>query len=139
MSEKPWLRWCECEVLDEHAKWLMNEEKLSAEEAEKKTREPHYASDVLEVEWHDLTDALSEWIDEMGVHHFYATGEKLGWRSAKGQKYFRATDGAELLRNVLPKTDCTFSVFKEPTGLRIVNSHHDAEGEVYRISPGPEG
>jgi len=50
-----------------------------------------------------------------------------GWRNLDGLKAFTAENGQELLKEVLPKTDCTFIIFKDgKNGIKIQNFHHDS-------------
>ena len=86
-----------------------------------------------------------------------AKARGLGWQKHEGRKQFQARTGAGLLRAILPRTQCTYSIYaleeevekgaKTPfltmkrrgrriiRGFKIVNSHHDAMGEVYEILP----
>ena len=93
--------------------------------------------DLFAREWNDLCAYLTElmqrnphndWRTE--VHHF-------GWRSLNGYKIFSATTGKDLLRQVLPDTDCTFRVYRYGKGLAINNAHHDSPywAEWYYILP----
>ena len=80
----------------------------------------------------DLTTLMKE-LNEEGEWH--VEGEGLGWRRLSGHKDVDATTGRERLLQILPETTSTFRVYKRDDHLRIVNSHHDAMGEVYTISP----
>ncbi len=63
-------------------------------------------------------------------------GERLGWMRRSGYKDFRAEKGDDLLRAILPDTENSFEIYLEgDKGLRIVNSHHDAMGELYYVYP----
>ena len=93
--------------------------------------------------WHHLTEVLSEMMtavhpEKHSGKMWTAEGRGLGWQRNTGHKEFMADDGEALLSAVLPKTDCTFAVFNEKDRIKIVNSHHDANREVYVIYPMPE-
>jgi hypothetical protein len=70
------------------------------------------------------------------------SGESMGWKGLEGYKIARAENGQELLREILPKTDCTFFIYieKGKRGLKIYNYHHDTRFnsrgyELYYIHP----
>jgi len=104
--------------------------------AEELARQDHdYSDDIQEQLYEDLSEMMKEINpenDEWLVH-----GEDLGWRRQVGSKIIKATTGKELLNKILPPTDCTYTIYKWPAErkLKIVNSHHDAMGEVYWIYP----
>lgn len=136
----PSVRYDESEIYQDEIKRLMEEEGLSEKEA---TRQVENDEDLNTFEWNSVRDIITDWVREMCPSGFwYATGEGMGWMKRSGHKHFSARNGAELLRNILPDTDCTFTATKYSRYIEIVNSHHDAMGEVYKIYPrksrGPE-
>lgn len=93
-----------------------------------------------QTDWDDMVEALSQAMAELNKEdaEWYVTGEGMGWQSRSGHKRFSADDGQAFLNGVLPKTDCTFTISwddDEHTAIKIVNSHHDAMGEVYICRP----
>lgn len=97
-------------------------------------------TDLLDGEWELLTDTLSHWLNEIhpGGQWWQAEMRHFGWRGQDGWKKFRARDGREFLREILPNTDCTFKVFIDPCkAVRIQNFHHDSPvgNEWYYITP----
>lgn len=101
--------------------------------------------------WKDMVNELSEVMDSInnGVH-WTANVSNFGWRGVSGDKDFSASNGTELLREILPKTDCTFFIHlycpdggqgsllnKPKIGLAIQNYHHDSPvgAEWYYIFP----
>lgn len=63
-------------------------------------------------------------------------GADMGWQRLAGRKYVKANDGRELLKAILPATDCTWSIYHWQNGMRMRNAHHDAPtGEYYTIRP----
>ena len=79
-------------------------------------------------QWEDLQWALDEIIAEVNPAGFWkARVKNFGWRSLNGHKVFYAHRGADILRNILPNTDCNFTIYKyRKHGLAINNFHHDS-------------
>ena len=135
------LKWDESEILEEQARFL---QEVAREEGDRITLS--VARDLalrdqdhfLE-EWESLCENLTKWMEEINPNsdEWNISGENLGWRRAKGSKQLQAKTGKELLQGILPKTDCTFTIYRWPNErkLKIVNSHHDAIGEIYWIKP----
>ena len=98
-------------------------------------------SDLYEREYEDLCDNLTTEVKKLSPEgYFKALVTNFGWRNQNGHKYFKATNGRELLREILPNTDCTFMVFSVKHGkkLAVTNSHHDQPipyKEWYVITP----
>ncbi|MCP4050381.1 MAG: hypothetical protein GY730_06725 [bacterium] len=67
---------------------------------------------------------------------WFAKVYNFGWRNIEGRKSFEANTGEELLRSILPKTHCRFTVYRYGyKGLAVNNFHHDSPtGEWYYIS-----
>lgn len=103
------------------------------------------ALDMLdEIEFTEVTDALTDLINEFEHDHFDASVSNFGWRHLNGyKKNITFDDGKDLLRKLLPKTECSFRVFVKRDAddklveIIIENAHHDAPtgGEIYRIHP----
>ena len=74
-------------------------------------------------------------------NYWYAEVANFGWRSQNGSKVFKASNGTELLSEVLPNTDCTFYIHrskdKRSNVIKIQNFHHDSPvgNEWYTIRP----
>lgn len=95
--------------------------------------------DFGEIDWDVMTRELT---DEMKKKNpgmeWEANVENFGWRGVGGFKpKFRAENGEDLLLKVLPKTGCSFHIFKYKDGFKIENAHHDKPvgGEWYKILP----
>jgi hypothetical protein len=86
-------------------------------------------------DWPFMLDTLSELMG--ATTRWYCRAENLGWRNTGGEKTFTADNGEELLRAILPKTDCTFKVWRKGDGgLSINNFHHDSPtGEWFHLTP----
>lgn len=86
-------------------------------------------------EWDDLCMEISTAMHD----NKYWKGKMVnfGWRGVSGEKYFIADSGLKLLQEILPKTDCSFKVYKKGKGLAINNAHHDSPmwREWYYIMP----
>ena len=124
------LSWDTSEILQNEVEYLMTEENIE-EEAEALAMGNN---DIYEHQWDWLTEALSEIMQEVTYRnyykrYFYVEGNNLGWRGRSGFKVIEADNGLELLREVLPNTDCTFFVQrpedKRQNEIIINNFHHD--------------
>jgi hypothetical protein len=93
--------------------------------------------DLLEWNWRDLCDCLTNIMAKNSHGGWKAEVHNFGWRSLNGHKLFQASNGKELLREVLPHTDCTFKVYRYGRGLALNNAHHDSPtwNEWYYITP----
>lgn len=93
--------------------------------------------DVLGMEWEWMLEDLGEALREISPGgHYHAEGRNLGWRQCAGFKDFSAQSPADFLAQILPKTDCTFTIERDGRTLYITNYHHDAPtGEFYVITP----
>jgi hypothetical protein len=89
---------------------------------------------------HDnLMEALTGVIEDMGITEWLVQGRQMGWMKRSGYKQFSAKTGPELLKAVLPKTDCTFKIYIHDRHLTMRVSHHDAPtGESYWLAAQPE-
>ena len=96
--------------------------------------------DLIQMGYEDVTDSLTEWMGD--DEDWHCEVENFGWQNSNGYKDFRATNGATLLREILPNTDCTFNIWKDddPRQLRIQNFHHDSPtgNEWYTLAPSTE-
>ena len=130
------LSWDQSQITQNQIQFLMEEEGLSKEEAENRA---YQDSDLFEWEWKYLTEELTELIRQRNPSGcWYAEVENFGWRSLDGYQYFTAETGLDLLRAVLPNTDCLFRIYDhKDTGFAIQNYHHDSPTgkEWYYIVP----
>jgi len=90
--------------------------------------------------WDFMIDNLKEEIDKFDSYYWYCAGSGLGWRRRSGYKEFITDKADEFLNNILPTADCYFEIYLcdddpyiDGNYIKIINSHHDASGEVYRI------
>lgn len=98
-------------------------------------------ADDVEMSWVYVMDELGHFLMKWNPNgEFYATGSGLGWMKRSGTKHFmidmdgEAEDiGNEFLRELLPRTECTWDMKVVGNKLIINNSHHDAMGEVYEV------
>ena len=92
--------------------------------------------DLTLYEWEYLISELTETLDSINPEgNWSAKVENFGWRNLSGTKGFHAENGSEFLSNLLPQTDCTFSLYIEDGHtIKINNFHHDSPtGEWYTI------
>ena len=93
----------------------------------------------IQDEYDNLVSCLTDVIKDMGITEWLAQGRNLGWQKRRGYKQFSAGTGRELLRAVLPDTDCTFKIYLHPEHLAMTVSHHDAPtGESYWLTAQPD-
>jgi hypothetical protein len=96
--------------------------------------------DLYTREYDDLCDYLTETLKKLSPDgYFKAEMKSFGWQARSGYKYLQASTGKELLQKILPKTECTFRIFRVKGGraLAIQNFHHDSPtgNEFYVIKP----
>tara|TARA_R110002126_G_scaffold45447_1_gene128836 strand:- start:368 stop:805 length:438 start_codon:yes stop_codon:yes gene_type:complete len=137
-EETPYLTWDTCDVVDSRVDDLLEQGEFESEDAARD--DACSDADIYVWAWDDLVEDLTELMKEINPDEleWHVEAEGLGWQRRSGHRTFSATDGTELLRGILPDTECTFQIYKEEGQLRLVNSHHDAMGEVYIISPQKE-
>jgi hypothetical protein len=128
--------WDVNDIVDEEVKFRQEEQ---AEEVKAGTRDKvededvirqraYQDTDLFDAQWDMMTEAVSELMEKVNkTNYWVADVENFGWRSQSGTTgVFEAKNGHELLQKVLPKTDCTFKVFKVDGEIRIQNWHHDS-------------
>jgi len=93
---------------------------------------------TIELLWEDCKEHLTEIIQKKNPGGYWrAEVVNFGWMEQDGYNVFSATTAAEFLRQILPRTDCTFHIFNYGRGLAIQNYHHDSPSgnEWYYILP----
>jgi len=93
--------------------------------------------DLIDYNYDCLCDYLTELMAKNKHGGWVAEVRNFGWRSLNGHKYFQAMTGKSLLQAVLPRTECTFKVYRYGKGFAINNAHHDSPSwtEWYYIEP----
>lgn len=137
-APSPYLSWDTCDIATYHAECLREDDpELSEDEA---LSQAFQDSDHYEYEWDHLLYELTEKMKEINREgqNWYCEASGMGWQRRNGHKTFSAETGRDLLGAILPDTDCSFQIYvkEDSTGghyLYIVNSHHDAMGEVYLV------
>ena len=94
----------------------------------------------MEWAWQEFIEDMDEYILKEIVKptgFWRATVVNFGWANRDGYAIFKADNATDLLSRILPKTDCTFHVFRYGKGLAIRNWHHDSPtgNEWYYITP----
>lgn len=94
-------------------------------------------SDNVDQNWRCLCNILTELMKRNSNGGWKVVVSNFGWRKQNGHKFFQATDGKKLLREVLPDCECAFKVYRYGRGLAINNAHHDSPtwNEWYYITP----
>lgn len=148
-KEKPIMTYDECGIVDTETEYRIDEaqqeqeSELNNDDQEIIRKEVLEDSDVFERAYEDLTEYLTEVMQDMTKRNYYkdrwkATVNNFGWLKQNGFKTFKAENGKELLEAILPETDCTFKIFKDGrNGIKIQNYHHDSPmgNEWYYIKP----
>lgn len=82
----------------------------------------------------ELTKMMKKKTDDI---YWRVKGYNMGWRLTDGYKDIVARDGSDIIREILPKTDCHFNIYNWRNGLAIQNFHHDspAGAEWYTVVP----
>lgn len=144
MVDKPVLVWDEYEILKDQVDYVLDnpEEFPEYDGLDHDALWSRLSETVLECEWDWLTDALTELMEAKNKRYkypgyWYAEVNNFGWRGLDGHATIEAETGQELLRKVLPKTDCIFRIYHDGRGIKIQNFHHDSPvgKEWYYIQP----
>lgn len=141
-NKKARLSWDESDIMENEIAYRMEEnaEELKAGEVTEDEIKNRVYNDsyIFNFAYDDLKESLTELMREVNAGEYWdARVNNFGWRSLDGSKVFTAKTGEELLQNILPKTDCTFYIFKRAKMLIIRNYHHDSPmgNEIYYIKP----
>lgn len=93
-------------------------------------------------EWDSFLEELTTLIEENFSGYWHVEVDNFGWQNRCGKMELFADKGRDLLRGILPETDCHFKIFKDDhpgsatdwadgvarpvKGLKIQNYHHDS-------------
>ncbi len=94
--------------------------------------------DDINVEWECLLDDINELIKKVNPGgYWYCEVQNFGWRRLSGQAYMEFSSGQGMITKVLPKTECSFNIFKKGKTIKIQNHHHDSPtgNEWYELKP----
>ena len=140
-KKKPILSWDENEIIKAEVKYQLEEQKAEPEEpqrTEDEIRKQIWEGDTLSFARDDFQEGLTELINEMSPDGYWSASVKgFGWRGLDGEKEFSADNAGDFIGAILPKTDCTFYIYKTDEGLSINNFHHDSPvgKEWYYLEP----
>jgi hypothetical protein len=153
---EPVLSWIPYNISEEEARYRVQEaadqnaEHLDPKSAEFDVRVQETLQgiladlDYLSFEWETLCEDLTVLMNDVNPNsdEWFAEVSNFGWQQMDGTKSFSATTGEELLREILPETDCHFKIYHPPEENQIVinNAHHDSPvwNEFYCIHPASE-
>lgn len=123
-------------IEEEVTEKLRNWEDFYDEQPDEDTIRASMANYDTSFEWEYMVDYLTELIYDKSCY-WRAEVSGFGWQNTSGIAYFKANDGAEFLKNILPKTDCTFYIHRYGKGFAIQNFHHDSPtgNEWYYVTP----
>jgi len=96
--------------------------------------------DLIDFYWDNLLDDFSTELKQAYPKgDWLVNGYNLGWRYRSGHMDVKTNDARTMLEKILPKTDCTFNIYKNPDGSGFVirNWHHDSPvgSEYYVLVP----
>jgi hypothetical protein len=149
-KEQPIISWDTCAIIKNRADDLIEQnkgnreddpelEELDEDEAWRIAAEDSF---IFDDEWEYVMEYLTEIMTEINPDGgWFTTGENMGWQHRSGYKSFKADDGEKFMEEILPKTDCTFHIYRRKDNdgveyLYIRNAHHDAPtGEFYTVYP----
>lgn len=137
-----WLSWSTYEIAKDRAEQLVEEGEYDNFDAA--FTDACGDSDLYDWEYEDVCECLTDFMKEVsdGNRYWRCYVNNFGWRHQDGYKDFKAENGRELLREVLPNTECTYYIYlsKDKAQIVINNAHHDAPmgGEMYYIGVEPE-
>jgi len=131
------LEWDTCDIAKAQAEFLKETGDYPDKTDDDLFRLACEDSDLYQWQWQWLCDQLTEMMGRNPHGGWKAVVSNFGWRSLNGCKFFRAETGKQLLSEVLPKTDCTFKIYRYGRGIAINNAHHDSPtwNEWYYIQP----
>lgn len=125
-DSEPCLVWDTCEIAQQQAQLLI--EMGEAADTDQAFALACEDSDLFSAAWEALTSYLTEIMSTLNpAGYWHAEVNGFGWRSLSGVKDFKADDGGQFMRCLLPNTECTFKLFvAEDNTIRLQNFHHDA-------------
>jgi len=144
------LSWDQGQIFNDEVDYLMEEEGLTEIEAQNRVSDN---CELYTFPWECTIESFNEILKKVTSRFynkitekdydkalFYVEGYNLGWRNRSGFKVVEAGNALDLIRGVLPKTDCTWFVHrpedKREPSLSINNYHHDSPtGEWYHLRP----
>jgi len=120
------------EINDEKEYLKENPEEHPELNTDEKIMDYIYNSDILDFRFEELTSNLTEFMKKHNQPNYYknmwvVSVNNFGWRNLSGAKIICAESGEDLLRQLLPKTECTFYIYKNNrNSFKIQNFHHDS-------------
>jgi len=135
---KQLLGWDTCDVIKAKAECLKESGDYKGKTDDELFQMACEDQDIQTFAWRDLCDCLTGFMKRNTHGGWKAEVNNFGWRSLNGEKMFHATNGRELLHAILPKTDCSFKVYRYGNGFAVNNAHHDSptwQREWYYVTP----
>ena len=78
-------------------------------------------------EVNDLLEEITGLLQDVNPKgYFYCEVENFGWRKVGGHAFLELRSAQDFISKVLPKTECSFNIFKEKRILKVQNYHHDS-------------
>jgi len=139
VGKRKLMSWDTLQIVDAEVKFRLSME--DEDRSEEEIRNSAYSdSDLFAWEWESLLECLTNLMTSKQKDegtYWRAEMHNFGWRKLNGEQVFEAETGQELLRRILPDTDCTFGIYGFGRGFAIQNAHHDSPlgDEWYYIVP----
>jgi hypothetical protein len=115
-------------------KW--DRKKILAFHKEDSNYSDSFLDDILEEEWNVLCDEVTKMMGP--VTEWECEVLNFGYRGLEGRQTFDARTGRQLLRKVLPDTECIFHVYTFRNESITIRNWHKASPrgkEIYKIRP----
>lgn len=133
LFKSPYITWDTYKIIEAQAHWLIEDGHFINFDDALVSAQNDY--DLINCRWDWLTEDLTNLITEVNPNGCWkAEGHNMGWRHLSGTKEFKATNGIEFLKELLPKADVSFEIYLNRKTIRMKVYHHDAPtGELYTI------
>lgn len=127
-TRKPITTWNDTETVETEVAYRLTEDNPENKTAEELREEIYTDSFFWDIQRESFREYLTEIMQSRkGFTGFWKVeGRNMGWQNRQGYKYIKADSGEELLKAILPDTDCTVTVYRHARGLEMRVSHHDA-------------
>jgi hypothetical protein len=134
-SDRPTGSYDSYDIWEGQVKYLMEEEKMSEEEAQKSASNDEF---IYQDSWECLKESLWEVLEKLSPDgNFIADGRDMGWRGLSGNKAFYAEDVDSFIQEMFPKCDFSIWFWDYEDQIQFRVSHHDAPtGERYVVRKG---
>lgn len=124
------------QIYDDHVAYLMEEEKVTRENAEAMAT---LNQELYSDHWEYVEEQITAGMESINTEYksWCIGGQGMGWQRRSGLKLVSYEDmhtGRQLLQQILPRGEVTFTIWFDGEHFWMTASHHDAPtGESYTI------